>query len=106
MSKRVSPYIISRKAVNYYGKIIRCAYNKEADELNISLGGPKKAIPLGVGNEIYVRLHPKTKEALGFTILHFEERAQQKEKTFAIPLSAQFRLSKPVKEPSTHLVAA
>jgi hypothetical protein len=87
-------------------KIVRCSYNKDADELNISLGKPQNAISLEVGDEIYVRLHPKTKEILGFTILHFEERALKEEKIFAIPLIANFRLSKPVKEPSSHLVAS
>lgn len=87
-------------------KIIRCSYNKEADELNISLGKPQKAISLEVGDEVYLRLHPKTKEILGFTILHFEERAVKEEKTFALPLLADFKLSRPVKEPSHHLVAS
>jgi len=87
-------------------KIIRCSYNKDADELNISLGKPQKAISLEVANEVYVRLHPKTKQILGFTILHFEERAVKEKKTFTLPLSADFKLSKPVKEPSRHLVAS
>ncbi len=86
-------------------KIIRCSYNKDADELNISLGKPQKAISLEVSDEVYVRLHPKTKQILGFTILHFEQRAVKEEKTFALPLSANFKLSKPVKEPTHHLVA-
>lgn len=85
-------------------KIIRCSYNKGADELNLSLGKPQKAISLEVADEIYVRLHPKTKQILGFTILHFEQRAVE-EKTFTLPLLADFKLSKPIKEPSRHLVA-
>ena len=86
-------------------KIMRCSYNKDADELNISLGKPQKAISLEVDDEIYVRLHPKTKEILGFTILHFEQRAVKEEKTFALPLVANFKLSKPIRESSYHLVA-
>lgn len=87
-------------------KIIRCSYNKDADELNIALGKPQKAISLEVDNEIYVRLHPRTKEVLGFTILHFEQRAIKEKKTFALPLIGDFKLSKPVKEPSHHLIAS
>lgn len=87
-------------------KVIRCSYNKDADELNISLSKPQKAISLEVGDDIYVRLHPKTKKILGFTILHFEERAVKEEKTFALPLSADFKLSHPIKKPSHHLVAS
>lgn len=86
-------------------KMILCSYNKDADELNISLGKPQKAISLEVGDEVYVRLHPKTKKILGFTILHFEERAVKGEKAFALPLLANFKLSKPIKELSHHLVA-
>lgn len=52
-------------------KIIHCSYNKDADELNISLGRPQKAISLEVADEVYVRLHPKTKQIVGFTILSF-----------------------------------
>ncbi len=87
-------------------KIIRCTYNKDADELNISIGKPQHAISLEVDDEIYVRLNPKTKEILGFTILHFEERTLKKEKIFTLPLTADFKLSKPVKELSGHLIAA
>ena len=87
-------------------KIIRCSYNKEADELNISIGKPQKAISLEVGDEIYVRLHPKTKKILGFTILNFEERSLKEEKIFALPLLGNFKLSHSFKEPSHHLVAS
>ena len=86
-------------------KIMRCSYNKNADELNISLGKPQKAISLELEDEVYVRLQPKTKEILGFTILHFEERAVKEKKFFTLPLLADFKLSKPAKEPSHHLVA-
>jgi len=87
-------------------KVIRCSYNKEADELNISLGNPQKAISLEVDDEIYVRLHPKTKQILGFTILHFEQRAVKERKAFVLPLLADFKLSQPIKEPSRHLIAS
>ena len=87
-------------------KIIRCSYNKEADELNVSLGKPQKAISLEVGDEVYVRLHPKTKEILGFTILQFEQRSVKKEKTFALPLSGEFRLSKLAEKSSSYLLVS
>jgi hypothetical protein len=85
-------------------KVIQCSYNKEADELNISIGKPQKAISLEVGEEIYVRLHPTSKEIVGFTILHFEERSAAKEKPFSLPLRAHFTLSKITKEPSEYLI--
>lgn len=73
-------------------KMILCSYNKNSDELNISIGKPKKAVSLEIGKEIYVRLHPKTKEIIGFTILHFEERSAKKDESFALPLTANFKL--------------
>jgi len=87
-------------------KIIRCSYNKEADELNISLGKPQKAISLEVDDEIYVRLHPRTKEILGFTILHFEQRAAKEKKTFALPLMGNFKLTNTTGELSRYIVAS
>ena len=87
-------------------KIVRCSYNKEADELNISIGKPQKAISLEISDEIYVRLHPKTKKILGFTILHFEKRAIKNDKPFSLPLIANFKISKPVKDQSRYLVAS
>ena len=87
------------------GKIVRCSYNKDSDEFNISLGKPQRAISLEIGDEIYVRLHPKTKRILGFTILHFEERATKEEKTFAVPLLADFKFSGRIKELSRNMVA-
>ena len=85
-------------------KIVRCSYNKESDELNISLGKPQKTISLEIGDEIYVKLQPTTKKILGFTILHFEERATKEQKTFALPLLADFKLPHRLKELSGHLI--
>lgn len=53
--------------------MMRYSYNKDADEFNISLRKSQKAISLELSDEVYVRLQPKTKEILGFTILHFSK---------------------------------
>jgi len=76
-------------------KIINCSYDKDADELNIYLGKPRFSILSEIGEEIYVKLSPKTKEIIGFTILHFEKRSLAKEKgeVFSIPLQADFKFT-------------
>ena len=80
---------------------IKCSYSKGADELNITLGRPRKAILAEIGDEIYVKLSPKTKKVLGFAILHFEERSKKRhEEPFTIPLNGYFEIPSPIKEQS------
>lgn len=50
-------------------KVVRYSYDPESDELNITLGESKRAIHAELGDEVYVRLDPKTKGVLGLTIL-------------------------------------
>ena len=75
-------------------KRLTYSYDKHADELNLSLGDSCESISLEIGDEIYVKMHPKTKEVIGFTILHFEERFRNKRKieSFPLPLTAYFCL--------------
>lgn len=50
-------------------KEIRIFYYEPSDELNILLGEPEDSVLQEIEDEIYVRLHPKTGEVLGFTVL-------------------------------------
>ena len=70
------------------GKVIRYSYDPQSDELNITLGESKRAILAELGDEVYVKLDPKTKGVLGLTILHFKERfnLSKKGKRYALPL--------------------
>ena len=76
------------------GKVIRYSYDPESDELNIMLGESKRAIHAELGDEVYVRLDPKTKGVIGLTILHFEERFKlgRREKRQTLPLLGEFTL--------------
>ncbi len=63
-------------------------FDKEGDVLDISLGKPKKARSKEIGNDIVVRIDPKTDEIVGFTILNFEKRFEKlkKEEKISLPL--------------------
>ena len=80
------------------GKVIRYSYDPQSDELNITLGESKRAILAELGDEVYVKLDPKTKGVLGLTILHFEERFKlsKKGKRYALPLLGEFTLPAPL----------
>lgn len=73
-------------------KMIRIIYYKPSDELNIILGEPRDSVLDEIADEIYVRLDPETEEVLGFTILNFEKRTQDKGQ--ALPLIGSFTLLK------------
>jgi len=76
------------------GKVVRYSYDPESDELNIMLGESKRAIHAELGDEVYVRLDPKTKGVIGLTILHFEERFKlgRRGKRQTLPLLGEFTL--------------
>ena len=76
------------------GKVIRYSYDPESDELNITLGERKRAILAELGDEVYVRLDPKTKGVLGLTILHVKERFKlgKRGKRQTLPLLGEFTL--------------
>ncbi len=66
-------------------------YDKEGDILDISIGKPKKAVSKEIENDIILRLEPKTRELVGFTILNFEKRFKKEDKEFPIPITAEMR---------------
>ena len=76
------------------GKVIRFSYDPKSDELNITLGKSRRAVLAELEDEVYVRLHPKTNEVLGLTILHLEERFKlgRKGKRQTLPLLGEFTL--------------
>lgn len=71
-------------------KAVRIVYYAPSDELNIFLGEAEDSVLQEIDDDIYVRLHPKTKEVLGFTILNFEERTKGEGEV--LPLLGHFKL--------------
>ena len=49
-------------------------YDREADVLYISVGKPRQAVGINIGDSIIVRVDPKTKEVVGLTIINFARR--------------------------------
>ncbi len=71
-------------------KKLKFFFDKEGDVLDIAIGKPKKAISKEIGNDVVVRIDPKTKEIVGFTILNFEKRFEHKDKSETLPITAVF----------------
>lgn len=53
---------------------LRFMFDEKGDILDISVGRPKKAISRDLGDDILVRISPRTKKVIGFTILNFRRR--------------------------------
>jgi len=68
-------------------KRLKMFFDKEGDVLDISIGDPREAISQEVGDDILIRVDPKTNEVFGITILNFEKRFEQT-KTEIFPITA------------------
>lgn len=75
-------------------KKLRFAFDKEADVLDISIGAPKKAISREVDDDFFVRIDPKTKKVIGFSILNFEKWFKDESDKKIVPIKAEFLLAK------------
>lgn len=71
-------------------KKLKFFFDKKGDVLDIAIGKPKKAISRELDNDIVVRIDPKTKEIVGFTILNFEKRFEHRAKEETLPITATF----------------
>ncbi|MBM4043855.1 MAG: hypothetical protein FJ279_01965 [Planctomycetes bacterium] len=65
-------------------------YYEEGDELNVLVGKPTDALYVELTDEVYVRLHPETREVLGFTIANF--RARSRRRKAVLPILGRFAL--------------
>ena len=72
---------------------IRYFFDREADVLYFTQRKPSaKDISREIEEGVIVRVNPKTKEVIGFTILNFLKR--QIKSPIKLPLSAEFELVK------------
>ncbi len=69
---------------------LKIFFDKKGDVLDIAICKPEKAISRELDNDIVVRIDPKTKEIVGFTILNFEKRFEHGEKEETLPITATF----------------
>ena len=68
------------------------SYDNEGDILDISIGKPMKAISNEITDDFFVRIHPRTKRTVGFSILNFKKRSAKQNGEFAVPIHAEFSL--------------
>jgi uncharacterized protein YuzE len=72
-------------------KTIMFFYDKDNDIMDISFGKPKVAISEEADDDIVVRIDPKSREILGFTIINFAnvflKRFATKQKPIELTLS-------------------
>lgn len=55
-------------------KVTKIFYDREADVLYLTMGEPQEAISREVGNDVLLRVHPKTGKVVGLTVLNFVSR--------------------------------
>lgn len=73
---------------------LRFAYDKIGDVLDISLGKPRRAIAREIEDDVFVRLDPKSKHVVGFSILNFTKWFKDLDDTRPLPITAHFSLSR------------
>ncbi len=78
-------------------------YDREADVLYLSVGRPQRAKSVEMGEDFILRLHPKTAEVVGVTIINFSRHFPQLEPArLDLPINGSFdpaRLLKQVLTP-------
>jgi len=73
-------------------KNLRFSFDRKADILDISVGVPQKAISREIDDDFFVRVDPKTKKVIGFSILNFGKWFQHRDKK-VVPVQAEFLLA-------------
>ena len=73
---------------------LRFAYDREGDILDIALGRPRRAISREIEDDVFVRIDPKSKKVIGFSILNFTKWFKDLDDSRPIPITAQFSLSR------------
>lgn len=58
-------------------KEVQFHYDREADVLYLSVGRPQKAKTIETGEDFVLRLHPKTGQVVGMTIINFSKHFPQ-----------------------------
>jgi uncharacterized protein YuzE len=72
---------------------LRFFFDREADILYLSLGKPRAAISKEVGDDIVVRVDPKTQRVVGCTILNLTKRFAHMKATEPLPLVGELSLT-------------
>ncbi|MBS4029552.1 MAG: hypothetical protein KGZ58_13065 [Ignavibacteriales bacterium] len=68
------------------------AYDLEGDILDISIGKPMKAISNEIADDFFVRVHPRTKRIVGFSVLNFKKRTAKQKGEITVPIHTEFSM--------------
>ena len=71
-------------------KEIQFHYDREADVLYLSVGKPQKAKTVEMGDDFILRLHPKTGEVIGITIIDFTRHFPNLKTGVKLPVNGSF----------------
>jgi uncharacterized protein YuzE len=72
-------------------KEVQFHYDREADVLYLSVGKPQRAKTVEMGEDFVLRLHPKTAEVVGMTIVNFSRHFPQlKPARLDLPINGSF----------------
>jgi uncharacterized protein YuzE len=72
-------------------KEIQFHYDREADVLYLSVGKPQRAKTVEMGEDFILRLHPKTGQVVGITIIDFSRHFPQlKAAQIKFPVNGSF----------------
>ena len=72
---------------------LRFMFDEKGDILDIAIGRPKKAVSRDLGDDILIRINPKTKKVMGFTILNFRKRFKNTKSTEKIDIPIRANIS-------------
>ena len=72
-------------------KEVQFHYDREADVLYLSVGKPQRAKTVEMGEDFVLRLHPKTAEVVGVTIVNFSKHFPRlKRARLDLPINGSF----------------
>jgi len=71
---------------------LRFLFDREADILYLSVGKPRPALSKEVGDDIVVRLDPKTHRVVGCTILNLTKRFGKMKTDEPLPVTGELTL--------------
>ena len=73
-------------------KRLRFFFDRDADILYLSVGKPRPAISKEVGDDILVRVDPKSHQVVGCTILNLTKRFGKMKTAESLPIIGQLTL--------------
>jgi uncharacterized protein YuzE len=77
-------------------------YDRKADVLYLSLGKPQRAKTIELGEDFVLRLHPKSGQVVGITIINFSKHFPQlRPGRYDLPTNGSFNAARLLKQALT-----